>query len=110
LSGPLFKQSICDDDVLRFAPSLFSGFPQIHSSRYVERFLVSSYSLLYKVSGSAEGKLPYLLTAHMDVVPAEPDNWDHPPFSGAIVDGFIYGRGAIDDKGSVMVRTFDYLC
>jgi acetylornithine deacetylase/succinyl-diaminopimelate desuccinylase-like protein len=42
---------------------------------------------------------PLLLMAHMDVVPVERDKWTTNPFGGEILDGFIYGRGAIDDKG-----------
>lgn len=40
-----------------------------------------------------------LLLAHMDVVGVEPEKWTVDPFGGEVVDGFIYGRGAIDDKG-----------
>ena len=41
--------------------------------------------------------------AHHDVVPAEPeDAWTHPPFAGELVDGVLWGRGAIDDKSNVM--------
>lgn len=39
-----------------------------------------------------------LLLHHIDVVPAEADRWRHPPFSGAVVDGEIWGRGAVDCK------------
>ncbi len=41
---------------------------------------------------------PLLLTAHLDVVEAYPDQWRQPPFSGVIVDGCLWGRGAIDMK------------
>jgi acetylornithine deacetylase/succinyl-diaminopimelate desuccinylase-like protein len=41
---------------------------------------------------------PLLLMAHSDVVPAERANWSVVPFSGMLRNGFIYGRGAIDDK------------
>lgn len=41
---------------------------------------------------------PLLLTAHLDVVEADPSSWRHPPFSGAIIDGCLWGRGAIDMK------------
>ncbi len=41
---------------------------------------------------------PIVLLSHMDVVRAQPENWKEPPFSGAIVDGEIYGRGAEDMK------------
>jgi len=40
------------------------------------------------------------LVHHMDVVPATPSSWSIDPFSGAIRDGYIWGRGAIDMKGS----------
>ena len=45
------------------------------------------------------GKLPpLLLTAHLDVVEADPSTWTHPPFGGVIADGCLWGRGAIDMK------------
>jgi acetylornithine deacetylase/succinyl-diaminopimelate desuccinylase-like protein len=39
------------------------------------------------------------LVHHIDVVPATPSYWTVPPFSGAIRDGYVYGRGALDMKG-----------
>ena len=44
------------------------------------------------------------LVHHMDVVPADPRYWSVDPFSGAIKDGFIYGRGALDMKGEGIVH------
>lgn len=41
---------------------------------------------------------PLLLSHHMDVVPAIASDWTFDPYAGAIKDGFVYGRGAIDDK------------
>jgi acetylornithine deacetylase/succinyl-diaminopimelate desuccinylase-like protein len=41
---------------------------------------------------------PLLLGAHLDVVPADPARWSHPPFAAEIHDGYVYGRGAIDMK------------
>ncbi|MGB5416999.1 MAG: M20/M25/M40 family metallo-hydrolase, partial [Polyangiales bacterium] len=41
---------------------------------------------------------PLLLTAHLDVVEAEPSSWQHPPFCGEVHDGCLWGRGAIDMK------------
>ena len=46
---------------------------------------------------------PYMLLAHIDVVPAPDKGWDVPPFSGLERDGFIYGRGTLDNKNSLMV-------
>ncbi len=51
-----------------------------------------------------EGPGPILLLSHIDVVPADPDQWSFPPFEGAIRDGWVYGRGAIDDKGHGVVQ------
>jgi acetylornithine deacetylase/succinyl-diaminopimelate desuccinylase-like protein len=42
---------------------------------------------------------PLLLYSHADVVPANPTDWSVPPFSGHISDGYLWGRGALDDKG-----------
>lgn len=42
---------------------------------------------------------PCLLYAHADVVPANPGDWSVPPFGGLIRDGYVWGRGALDDKG-----------
>ena len=47
--------------------------------------------------GASEGD-PILLHGHLDVVPAEPDDWQVHPFSGEIRDGMVWGRGAVDMK------------
>ena len=41
---------------------------------------------------------PLLVHGHLDVVPANADDWSVPPFSGEVVDGCIWGRGAVDMK------------
>lgn len=46
-------------------------------------------------------KRPLLLTGHIDVVSVERDKWAHDPFGGEIIDGEIWGRGALDMKGQV---------
>ncbi len=53
-------------------------------------------NLVCRWEGSG-AEAPLLLTAHLDVVPAG-EGWSHPPFAGAIHDGFLWGRGAIDMK------------
>ena len=47
---------------------------------------------------------PLLLMSHLDVVPVEPARWSHPPFAGDVVDGVLYGRGAIDSKLTTAVH------
>lgn len=42
---------------------------------------------------------PIVLSCHLDVVPADPARWTHPPFAGIDADGCLWGRGAIDMKG-----------
>jgi carboxypeptidase PM20D1 len=62
-------------------------------------------SLLYTWKGANPDLPPILLMAHMDVVPVVPGTevqWTHGPFSGDIADGFVWGRGSIDDKGSLI--------
>ena len=44
---------------------------------------------------------PLLLYGHVDVVPTENQRWQHPPFSGVLEDGYVWGRGALDMKGGV---------
>lgn len=41
---------------------------------------------------------PLILLNHTDVVPADASRWDHPPLSGTLADGYVYGRGALDMK------------
>ncbi|MBA2454053.1 MAG: M20/M25/M40 family metallo-hydrolase [Chloroflexia bacterium] len=53
-----------------------------------------------RLKGNGNGK-PLLLMAHADVVSVEADKWTHGPFSGDIIDGMIWGRGAVDTKNLV---------
>ena len=54
-------------------------------------------NVVARLRGSGELP-PLLLTAHLDVVEAEPESWEHPPFRGEVHDGCLWGRGAIDMK------------
>src|ERR1051325_8165246 len=58
---------------------------------------------LYARIGTAA---PHLMFAgHTDVVPpGDPKAWSHPPFSADIVDGVLYGRGAVDMKGAIACK------
>jgi len=49
-------------------------------------------------------KKPVLLLSHMDVVPAERDRWETDPFSGVVKDGYLYGRGTLDNKSMGIVE------
>ncbi|KAF3860765.1 hypothetical protein F7725_001020, partial [Dissostichus mawsoni] len=85
---------------------------KVFSSSLVHHELVANYSHLFWVQGSQHDLVPYLLLAHIDVVPAsEADGWEAPPFSAQEIDGFIYGRGTIDDKSPVMgiLQALEYL-
>ena len=52
---------------------------------------------------------PLLLLSHLDVVPAEGERWSHDPFGGEIVEGCIWGRGALDMKGAVVMQLMTML-
>jgi acetylornithine deacetylase/succinyl-diaminopimelate desuccinylase-like protein len=53
-----------------------------------------------RIPGSGNGR-PLMLMAHSDVVSVEPDKWTHDPFGGEVVDGQVWGRGAVDTKDLV---------
>lgn len=56
--------------------------------------------------GDAPGLMLY---GHVDVVPTNDDAWTHPPFSGVVEDGFLWGRGSLDMKGGVAMLTAAFL-
>ena len=58
-------------------------------------------NLLMRWPGTTPSLAPIILISHMDVVPAEGE-WTHPPFSGTITEGRIWGRGAVDIKENLM--------
>ena len=88
----------------QFIRYLEQAFPAAHA--VLERETVNEYSLLYRWKGRDEGMKPALLMAHIDVVPVEEgteQDWQHPPFSGALADGFVWGRGTMDIKNQVVL-------
>lgn len=56
-----------------------------------------------RLKGSGKQR-PIVLLNHIDVVPAQADEWKQPPFSGKIVDGELWGRGALDMKGMAIAE------
>lgn len=55
-------------------------------------------SLVARVPGTDPERGALLVHGHLDVVPADPDEWTRPPFAAELVDGFVWGRGAVDMK------------
>ncbi len=82
---------------------LATTYPAAHAA--MTREIVASNTLVYTWKGSDPSLAPVVLMAHQDVVPVTAGterDWKHPPFSGAIADGAVWGRGSIDDKGSLI--------
>ena len=82
---------------------LAQQFPKVHAQ--LQREVVGGLSLLYTWKGANPQARPIMLMAHQDVVPVAPGtegDWQVPPFSGAVKDGFVWGRGSWDDKGNLL--------
>lgn len=85
-----------------FVTLLAELYPRIHAELDCER--VTDFGLLYRWPGANPAAEPVVLMAHYDVVPVdETDPWTYPPFDGRIAGGSVYGRGALDDKGPLVV-------
>ncbi len=96
----------------QFIHYLEQAYPSAHA--VMEREIVNGYSLLYRWKGREEGLKPVLFMAHIDVVPVEKgteQDWHHPPFSGALADGFVWGRGTMDIKNQLIsvLEAVEYL-
>ncbi|WP_299325524.1 M20 family peptidase [uncultured Maribacter sp.] len=86
-----------------FHDFLKETYPLTHEHLTLEK--VNEYSLLYTWKGSDKNKKPIILMSHQDVVPVdEPTlgDWEAGPFDGEITDTHIIGRGALDDKASLI--------
>lgn len=82
---------------------LAANYPAAHAA--MRREELASRTLVYTWPGTDSRLAPIVLMAHQDVVPVTPGteaDWTHPPFGGVIADGAVWGRGAIDDKGSLV--------
>lgn len=111
LAGSITFRTISHDDPELFDYSVFrefheyleASYPLTHSA--LARELINEYSLLYTWKGSDPQLDPILLSAHQDVVPVEPEtdqDWTEPPFAGRVSDGYIWGRGVMDMKCTLM--------
>ncbi len=113
LSGAIQINTVSSGDSLQmllakprfdtFIHYLQNTYPLVFSS--LRDTIIGGRNILLKWQGSDTSLLPAILYAHMDVVPVEQSTlsqWQHPPFSGDVADSFIWGRGALDDKGSLI--------
>ncbi len=87
-------------------------YPAFHAA--TRREIIGELSLLYTWPGSDPAQPPIVLLAHQDVVPVPDDTreaWSVDPFGGVIRDNAIWGRGAVDDKGSLigLLEAAEYL-
>ena len=83
---------------------MIETYPAFHAA--ARRETVSDLTVVYTWEGSDPGQPPLLLLAHQDVVPVPDDTreaWDVDPFAGVIRDEAVWGRGAVDDKGSLVL-------
>ena len=88
---------------LGFHAFLATSFPRVHAQLKLEK--IAGLSLLYTWVGTDSLAPPVVLMGHMDVVPVVESNlkeWTHPPFSGDVADGYVWGRGTMDDKVTVL--------
>jgi acetylornithine deacetylase/succinyl-diaminopimelate desuccinylase-like protein len=89
---------------------------EMQAARYIEAVLVREgidtqvfepapgrAAVVARLRGDGS-RQPVLLMAHMDVVGVEAEHWSVDPFGGVVKDGYVYGRGAIDDKGMLAVN------
>lgn len=109
LSGAVKIPTISYSDTARFDTTAFEDFisyigdqfPNIHEELAFQR--ISDFSLLYRWGGQDTTLAPIMLTGHYDVVPpGDTTQWQHPPFSGRTADGYLWGRGTMDDKVGVI--------
>lgn len=117
LSKGIQFKTICNDDPsqneynnwILLRDYMDVQYPSIHNR--LKRTILNEYSLLYEWKGAHPEKKPIILTAHLDVVPANTSDWQVDPFEGSIQNGVIWGRGAIDDKGSLfsILEAVEYL-
>jgi acetylornithine deacetylase/succinyl-diaminopimelate desuccinylase-like protein len=68
---------------------------------YLESGAPGRGNVFVRLEGADRSRGALLIHGHLDVVPAEPADWSVHPFSGAVEDGYVWGRGAVDMKDMV---------
>jgi carboxypeptidase PM20D1 len=110
-SEALKIKTISNDEFTPFDTTAFlqlkslmeKSFPLVHKN--LKRFIINDFGYIYQWDGKNKTIDPYVFLAHQDVVPVEEaavDSWTYPAFSGTIAKDTIWGRGAVDDKGTLM--------
>ncbi len=107
-------------DLIRFDTTNPPG-NELPLARYLERVLQSEgiettffepdknrAAVIGRIRGTG-AKRPVILLAHMDVVGVERASWSCDPFEGVVQGGYLYGRGAIDDKGMLAANLMTML-
>ncbi|WOF41798.1 M20 family peptidase [Sphingopyxis indica] len=82
---------------------LAATYPAAHKA--MTRTILPNRTLIYHWPGSDASLAPIIVMAHQDVVPVTEGtegDWKYPPFSGAIAENAVWGRGTVDDKGSLI--------
>jgi acetylornithine deacetylase/succinyl-diaminopimelate desuccinylase-like protein len=69
-----------------------------YTTEYVEAGAPGRGNVFARLKGADPSRGALLIHGHLDVVPAEPADWSVHPFSGAVKDGYVWGRGAVDMK------------
>lgn len=83
----------------KFRALLRTLYPHVYTAcEYTE---IGRHGMLLKWPGHSAER-PSVLMAHYDVVPADPNEWDEPPFEGVVKGGELWGRGTLDTKGTLM--------
>lgn len=83
--------------------ALKARYPTVFARASLEKIV--THAMLMTWAGTDASLPPVILMAHQDVVPVNPGtdaDWTHGPFGGVVADGYIWGRGAMDDKGSLI--------
>lgn len=91
------------DEFRKLHAFLEQRYPKAHAA--LRREVVGGLSLLYTWQGTDPQARPIMLMAHQDVVPVAPGtekDWQAQPWSGELKDGFVWGRGAWDDKANLI--------